>query len=113
MFFLQVLSTPELTTGISENIREVQFSCFPNPASEKLTVKFNVLQPSKIKIVLAAMNGSILDSKESTYISAGIHSETFKISNNIASQLVQLIVYVDDVPSFCAFSYDSTRQLVT
>jgi hypothetical protein len=98
VFFASFIN-PGVTTGISENIREVQFSCFPNPASEKLTVKFNVLQPSKIKIVIAAMNGSILDSKESTYISAGIHSETFKISNNIASQLVQLIVYVDDVPA--------------
>lgn len=95
VFFASFIN-PGATTGISENILEVQFSCFPNPASEKLTVKFNVLQPSKIKIVIAAMNGSILDSKESTYISAGLHSETFKINNNIASQLVQLIVYVDD-----------------
>jgi hypothetical protein len=95
VFFASFIN-PGSTTGISENIREVQFSCFPNPASEKLTVKFNVLQSSKIKIVLAAMNGSILDSKESTYKSAGIHNETFKINNNIASQLVQLIVYVDD-----------------
>ena len=98
VFFTSFIN-PGSTTGITENIREVQFSCFPNPASEKLTVNFNLIQPSKIKIVLASMNGTFLDSRESGYKNTGMHSETFSISNTIASQYVQLIIYVDDVPA--------------
>ncbi|MBK8413126.1 MAG: hypothetical protein IPL22_00605 [Bacteroidetes bacterium] len=99
VFFASFIN-PGATTGITESIREVQFSCFPNPASEKVIVNFTLLQPSKIKIVLAAMNGAVLDSRESGYNNAVMHTETFIISNNIASQYVQLIIYVDDVKTY-------------
>ncbi|MBK7390616.1 MAG: hypothetical protein IPI23_16550 [Bacteroidetes bacterium] len=99
VFFASFIN-PGATTGITESIREVQFNCFPNPASEKVIVNFTLLQPSKIKIVLAAMNGAVLDSRESGYNNTVMHTETFIISNNIASQYVQLIIYVDDVKTY-------------
>ncbi|MBK6642926.1 MAG: hypothetical protein IPG39_17710 [Bacteroidetes bacterium] len=64
-----------------------------------MIVNFTLLQPSKIKIVLAAMDGAVLD-RESGYNNAVMHTETFIISNNIASQYVQLIIYVDDVKTY-------------
>jgi hypothetical protein len=76
-FTLNVISG--ITTGIEEK-EMMEYSLYPNPAREQLSIKYTLTEQELINTSIYDLSGRVLMSN-SENIPAGLHVETIDISN--------------------------------
>ena len=84
-FFNQYLTPPSVLTKLENPVQisesDIQLSVSPNPASEKLQLKYSISAPGRVSIALYNLSGIKLYNTENQIKNAGMQTETIYFEN--------------------------------
>lgn len=69
------------TTGINEVAKDLEFSIYPNPATDLITLKMNLTSASPVKVEIYDVTGKVVKEEGKGVFTTGPHSITIKTAD--------------------------------
>jgi hypothetical protein len=88
-FYLDKSGTGSTISGLQNNKMSIAtlFECYPNPASDHATIRFQLQKPKQSTVQIYDLSGRVVKSFGSEYRTSGTHELTWDLNNKLGSRV--------------------------
>ena len=88
-FYMDESGTGSTISGLPDNEMSLtaSFECYPNPASEQATIRFQLQESQQTIVQIYDLSGRVVKSFGREYRTSGTHELTWDLDNNLGSRV--------------------------